>query len=143
MHDEIIIASNQNKFLPTLKQIYLASRTTTFKWLDSKQFCLADFDIDVEGEQIWVALCKGKPVGFISVWEPENFIHHLYISPEYTRKGIGARLLEFVKPRYTSLSLKCMQPNKSALNFYQSHGFISQSQHMDEFGGYHYLTYEE
>ena len=75
------------------------------KWLDSKQFCLADFDIDVEGEQIWVALCKGKPVGFISIWEPENFIHHLYISPEYTRKGIGARLLSLLNVHWVKFKV--------------------------------------
>lgn len=141
MLDNLKISLYHEGFLPVLRQIYLSSRQVTFEWLDTKQFCLIDFDKDVEGEQIWVALHKGKPVGFISIWEPEGFIHHLYVSPEYLRKGIGVKLLDFVKPRYTRLSLKCMRPNKSALKFYQSQGFVSQSQHMDEFGGYHYLTY--
>ncbi len=141
--NDVIITSNENTFLPTLRQIYLASRKATFEWLNADQFCISDYDEDVEGEQIWVALYKGKPIGFVSIWEPEYFIHHFYVSPEYLRKGVGFKLLEFVKSRYARLSLKCMQPNTPALKFYQSQGFISQSQHMDEFGEYHYLTYKE
>ncbi len=61
-----------------LRKIYLHSRKHAFDWMDSSLYKEDDFDRDTEGEKIWVATNGSKPVGFISVWEPDNFIHHLY-----------------------------------------------------------------
>jgi ribosomal protein S18 acetylase RimI-like enzyme len=86
---------------------------------------------------------SGKVLGFLSVWEPEKFIHHLYVSDEYSGQGIGSELLEFAKARYSNLSLKCMVKNSKAVHFYESRGFVRREKVEDEFGGYYLMSWGE
>ncbi len=76
-----------------LREIYLESRMQAFGWMDSSLFRLDDFDRDTEGEIIWVAHQATNPVGFISAWEPENFIHNLFVHPKVAGQGVGSALL--------------------------------------------------
>ncbi|CAH0539545.1 hypothetical protein [Vibrio marisflavi] len=69
--------------LNAVSELYLNGRTSTFSWLDTSGYSLADFELDTEGERILVALVGEHVVGFISIWEPENFVHHLYVSDEH------------------------------------------------------------
>ena len=80
------------KHLEPLRQLYLESRAATFTWLDSQAYELSDFDRDTEGEEIWVAMESDEVVGFISIWSPDGFIHHLFVSPDYRNTGAGSRL---------------------------------------------------
>ncbi|NOH54037.1 GNAT family N-acetyltransferase [Vibrio coralliilyticus] len=141
MVDPILIEPYQDAFLPALRNLYLKSRKASFIWLDTAGYELSDFDSDVEGEQIWVAIIGEDIAGFISIWEPENFIHHLYVSPEHIRKGVGCHLMQLAKARYSTLSLKCMSHNEPALQFYQSQGFTRQSKAEDSLGEYYLLTF--
>ena len=63
----------------TLADIYYKSRIATFDWMNPNEIELDDFHRDTKGEKIWVAELKGHVVGFVSVWEAENFIHHLFV----------------------------------------------------------------
>jgi len=71
MNIQVFIESNRCE----LRKIYLESRKQVFNWQNSKLFTLNDFDRDTEGEAIWVATDNNGPIGFISVWKPNNFIH--------------------------------------------------------------------
>ena len=121
----------QNNFLSTLSEIYLESRKSTFTWLDASSFSLSDFKKDTEGERILVAVIDFQVVGFISIWEPDNFIHHLYVSTDHHGKGVGTQLLQAAKSSYESLSLKCKVENKGAIAFYESKGFVKESKCKD------------
>ncbi|EHR1015693.1 GNAT family N-acetyltransferase [Vibrio parahaemolyticus] len=113
----------QSSHLDSAKQLYLESRLVTFTWLDIVSYELEDFERDTEGEDIWVANEFNEVVGFISIWAPENFIHHLYVNPSKLRSGVGLKLLNFAKRRYPNLSLKCLTQNRNATEFYLSQGF--------------------
>ena len=126
------IVEYKNDFLIPLQKIYLESRKTTFTWLDVDAFTLQDFERDSNGERIWVALDNNKPVGFISLWEADDFIHHLYISPEHQNKGIGNELLKVIKPIYKNLTLKCLSKNLRAIGFYEKQGFVKCSKETDQ-----------
>jgi len=128
-------------FLETLSNIYLESRASTFTWLDTSGFSVLDFKKDTQGELILMAVSNEKIVGFISVWEPDNFIHHLYVSSERHNQGAGSQLLEAVKSNFGNLSLKCMAANKAALAFYESKGFVRASQGTDSLGDYYLMTF--
>jgi len=128
-------------FLETLSNIYLESRASTFTWLDTSSFSVLDFKKDTQGELILMAVSNEKIVGFISVWEPDNFIHHLYVSSERHNQGAGSQLLEAVKSNFGNLSLKCMAANKAALAFYESKGFVRASQGTDSLGDYYLMTF--
>ncbi|WP_273150859.1 GNAT family N-acetyltransferase [Methylophaga thiooxydans] len=117
------IRAFDSDLLVPLRQLYLETRLATFVWLDCSGFTLTDFDRDTEGERIWVAMDSGRVVGFLSVWEPANFIHHLYVCTDSLRTGIGTKLLDACKSTHAELSLKCLAQNQQAISFYKSSGF--------------------
>lgn len=124
-----------------LRDIYLASRRKAFWWMEPSSLSLDDFDRDTEGEVIWVAEQNAKVTGFISVWEPENFIHAFFVAPDSTGCGIGTALLEACLDEIgRPASLKCSAPNKDAKGFYLSKGWqvVSEGEGTD---GQYYLMH--
>lgn len=70
------------------------------------------------------ALDDRRLVGFISVWEPDDFIHHLHADPCFMRRGIGQALLSALPGwKTTRYRLKCVSANEAALAFYRAMGF--------------------
>jgi len=104
-----------------LREIYLESRRHAFSWADGSLFTQEDFDCDTKGERIWVATCETRPLGFASVWEPENFVHNLFVHPTVTGRGIGSALLdEALRHIGRPATLKCAEKNPKARDFYLS-----------------------
>ncbi|CAJ5759251.1 acetyltransferase [Burkholderia pseudomallei] len=83
-------------------------------------------------------------VGFVSVWEPERFVHHLYVAGTRLREGIGAALLRALPgwpaARYR---LKCLVRNERALAFYRAHGFVEIDSGVSADGEYRLLGTRE
>src|SRR4026207_2322771 len=78
----------------TLEVIYRDCRMEA-TWLPATVRERSDFPRDTKGETILVAGGgDGEPEGFVSVWEPEGFIHHLYVRSGSRGKGIGEALLD-------------------------------------------------
>lgn len=110
--------------LSKLRQIYLTSRTVAFTWESSARYQLEDFDRATAGEEIGVAVIGERPIGYISWWAPKNFIHHLFVDPQFTHRGAGKALLDMCLSQLgRPASLKCVQRNVSAIAFYQSQGW--------------------
>jgi ribosomal protein S18 acetylase RimI-like enzyme len=85
---------------------------------------LEGFAALVEGEEIHVAVSDGSVAGFVSVWRPDQFVHHLYVLPQYQGHGAGHALLRQCEEVYgLPLSLKCATGNARAQHFYRSHGW--------------------
>ena len=62
---------------------------------------------------------SGDPEGFISVWEPDAFVHHLYVRRPDRRRGVGGTLLDSLDGRIPRpWRLKCLRANDEALAFY-------------------------
>ncbi len=108
-----------------LQGIYRECRAEA-TWLPSAARAHADFLSDTEGETLFVAVgVDGEPRGFISVWEPEAFIHHLYVKPDCRGKGVGGLLLDFLAGRIPMpWKLKCLRTNANAMAFYLERGWI-------------------
>ena len=65
-----------------------------------------------------------EPEGFISVWEPESFIHHLYVRSSSRGHGIGGALVDALSARIPRpWRLKCLRANSAATAFYLSRGW--------------------
>ena len=97
-----------------------------------------DLARDTEGEALWVAVgSDDEPEGFVSVWEPDAFIHHLYVRARSRQKGIGTQLLESLRPRLPlPWRLKCVRANDRALAFYLRQGWREVSSGDGEDGPY-------
>src|SRR5579863_1000576 len=111
-----------------LEELFLSTRRQTFHWESPDKFKLEDFKQSTAGETILLAEdANAVIVGFISVWDKDKvpFIHHLFVTPNHQRKGIGKLLLQSLMTQLPlPYRLKCVTKNKSALAFYQSQGWI-------------------
>ena len=108
---------------PTLEAIYRDCRGEA--WLPPTAKERSNFSRDTEGEMILVAVRRnGEPEGFISVWEPDRFIHHLYVRSDSRRKGIGRALLRALEAQMPKpWRLKCPRANSAAMAFYMTQGW--------------------
>ena len=113
----------EQKDIPQLAQLFLKSRRDTFHWVEPARFQLDDFEQQTAGEEIWIAEHGGNICGFIAIWKPDNFVHHLYVSTDWHGHGIGRALLE--KGLATGQgSLKVATRNTAAVAFYHRLGWI-------------------
>lgn len=64
-----------------------------------------------------------------------EYIEGIFVSGEMQSRGIGKRLLDFVKTKKTELHLNVYQKNMRAIRFYQREGFKILREGMDEATG--------
>ncbi|MXP48555.1 GNAT family N-acetyltransferase [Pantoea sp. Eser] len=127
---------------PFLRTLFLAARRHNWRWLEGSDWQLEDFDSVILGETVLVAECDGQRVGFAGPLENDNFLHSLYVDPDWQGRGAGSALLEAVQARFTSTSaLKCLTMNKAAQAFYLKHGWKMIAQGEGEQGGYVLMHY--
>ncbi len=127
----------RNTDFDVLRKLFLKQRQDTFFWLDPTEFKLDDFEKHIKGELVLVAIEENIPVGFISIWMPNNFIHHFYIDQKYQGKGVGTLLLKAViQQTQFPITLKCLEQNTKAVAFYRKKGFIEKERGPSEHGDY-------
>lgn len=138
----MIVRPYQEADRPFLRTLYLAARKQAWPWLESSGWQLEDFDRAVLGETVLVAEEEGRPVGFASLFEAENFLHNLFVAPEAQGRGIGLALLKAAQATFTHTgALKCLVKNERALRFYQRHGWETISRGTAPKGDYYLLHY--
>jgi GNAT superfamily N-acetyltransferase len=134
------LAEYSSEHTEKLRHIYLNSRKLAFPWVDPASLKPEDFDEAIREEEVLVALKDNIPIGFIAWWLPDNFIHSLFVDPEYIGKGIGKSLLKVCLQRTgRPATLKCLKANKKALEFYKSQGWEIISEGESEDGEYFLL----
>jgi GNAT superfamily N-acetyltransferase len=123
--------------LPDCSDIYRRARQQAFHWKGLDDFRLEDFERDTLDEDVWVGVEFGRILGFVGVFTPASFIHHLYVAPEAQGRGVGGRLLELASERLESpLELKCLLRNRRAREFYRQRGWQEVGRGEAELGEY-------
>jgi ribosomal protein S18 acetylase RimI-like enzyme len=121
---EVEITAFQESDRDTLAKLYTEVRLQTFTWLEKERILSGSFNEDTEGELILVAKVNQEIAGFVAIWEPGSFIHHLYVLPAFQRLGVGQQLLKSAVSRCSSaVSLKCLTANVRAVDFYIKNGW--------------------
>lgn len=78
---------------------------------------------------------RGAMIGFVSIYLPQSFVHHLYVEPSQSGRGIGTRLLaRALAVAGGSATLKCQTGNERALRFYRRLGWVEVTAGTGEFG---------
>ena len=78
---------------------------------------------------------NGAVAGFVSLYEPQGFVHHLYVDPAMHGRGIGKALLAHaVAKAGGTATLKCQARNAAALGFYRRLGWVEVAAGVSEFG---------
>ena len=90
---------------------------------------IEEFESEVIEDFTLVAVIDQRIIGYISIWEPEWFIHHLYVDPLSHGNGVGTALISQLERLAAphSISLKCVSANKKAMGFYKALGFVNAS----------------
>lgn len=78
---------------------------------------------------IFVYENNGKILGFIGI--DNGFIQGIFVSKTSRSKGIGKKLIDYCKEKYSTLSLKVYEKNKRAINFYKKQEFRIHSKSVD------------
>lgn len=125
-----------------LADIYLAGRRDTFHWLVPTSFRHGDFASQTKDELIMIAETpEAEVAGFISLWEPDGFIHMLYIHLKWQGRGAGTALLRALPDWLNNTyRLKCLVQNERAKGFYLKHGFEVTGTGSSPDGKYEVLT---
>ena len=68
---------------------------------------------------------------------PNKFIHHLYLDEKYQNKGVGTQLLKVaIQETNLPITLKCLEENTKAVDFYKRKGFVAIERGPSENGDY-------
>lgn len=108
--------------------VFLASRRDALPYLpalhtdDETRRWIAD--VVLPDRSVWVALADGRVVGFAALHRMRDFLDHLYVLPEWHRRGAGSALLAKAKELSVGrLRLFTFQRNVRARAFYEARGF--------------------
>ena len=71
---------------------------------------------------VWGALHGSKLLGFVALLP--GWIEHLYVDPQYHKRGIGGELVRLAQREQHELRLHTFQANVRARRFYEQHGFV-------------------
>ncbi|MCR8656872.1 GNAT family N-acetyltransferase [Paenibacillus endoradicis] len=109
---------------PALRRIYLESRRKSFYWADIEEMTLEDFEKHTVEEYIILAEEDAKILGFASLYLPDNFIHNLFVHPDFSGKGVGGQLINAsIEKMNKPIRLKCVSENQKAMKFYENNGW--------------------
>ncbi|EHR73315.1 acetyltransferase [Burkholderiales bacterium JOSHI_001] len=125
-----------------LQALYQGCRETA-DWLPPHSRRSGDLAHDAYAETLWLAQDRGgSALGFVGVWRPEAFIHHLYVRPDAQRCGVGRALLQALHHHLPlPWQLKCLDANTRALAFYQALGWQEMGRGGDDDGPWRLLQY--
>ena len=107
-------------------------------WLPAAASRALDIRLVTKGERTMVAVNQaGRVIGFLSVYEADAFIHHLYVAASTHRQGVGTALLDSLKLFLGyPWRLKCVCANTPALAFYAARGWVFEKRGEGEEGPY-------
>jgi ribosomal protein S18 acetylase RimI-like enzyme len=93
------------------------------------------------GVLAYVAVVGASVVGFVMLRGEE--LGQLYVDPDYQRKGIGRKLVEFTKQiSATGFSLTAIATSYDAIRFYQREGLHRTGMEIDCGSGIEVVRYE-
>lgn len=99
--------------------LYERVATATLHWMPAGTHTAAGFLNQTADETVFVAMARGRVVGLAALYEPESFLHSLYVDTAWQAQGIGAALLAAAAEAAPGpLSLKVEERNTRARTFY-------------------------
>ena len=107
-------------------KLYVEIGQQHFTWRADGFFRASDFRQCAAEEAVWVAVRGRSICAFLSYFEPEDFLHFLFVSECWRRQGVGSALLDHIRSRYgVPHRLKVDEPNQGARRYYARRGYTT------------------
>lgn len=87
----------------------------------------------IPNSETWVYEIENSIVGFISM--VENEIGGLFVLPSNHSKGIGTKLVDFIRNEHSNLEVEVFEKNHIGRAFYNKYGFEKIKQYYHEESG--------
>ena len=130
-----MIRKLQNAYIDRVADIWLDANLRAHSFI-SPQYWKGNFETVkkmLPRAEVYVYENDREIWGFIGL--NGEYIEGIFVSGEMQSRGIGKRLLDFVKTKKTELHLNVYQKNTRAIRFYQREGFKILREGMDEATG--------
>lgn len=130
-----MIRKLQNAYIDRVADIWLDANLRAHSFI-SPQYWKGNFETVkkmLPQAEVYVYENDREIWGFIGM--NGEYIEGIFVSGEMQSRGIGKRLLDFVKTKKTELRLNVYQKNMRAIRFYQREGFKILREGMDEATG--------
>ena len=118
--------------LDNLMDIWLNNNIKTHNFID-QNYWINNFDYVktlLPTSDIYVYEINNSIIGFIGI--NKNYIEGIFIKEEYQNKGVGSKLLNYIKNLYNELYLNVYKNNDNAIKFYKKHNFNIIKEKIDE-----------
>lgn len=126
-------ASDINKIM----QIWLEASTKAHDFIGKcywEQKLAEVRDVYLPQAETFIYEDKHQIKGFVSVIL-DNFIGALFVDVNHQNKGVGGKLLNYVRQSRPNLTLRVYAENKNAIKFYQKQAFKIVAQKKDDATG--------
>jgi putative acetyltransferase len=132
-----MIRKHKEKDLDQIIEIWCQSSTLAHPFLSSSFVEKVKSDmtnIYIPNSETWVYEVDNSIVGFISMMD--NEIGGLFVLPSHHSKGIGTKLVDFIKKEHSDLEVEVFEKNLIGRTFYDKYGFEKIKQYNHEESGY-------
>lgn len=119
-----MIRKHNEQDLEQIINIWCQSSTLAHPFLNSSFVEKVKSDmtnIYIPNSETWIYEVDNSIVGFISMLN--NEIGGLFVIPNQLSKGIGTKLVNFVKKEHSELEVEVFEKNKIGRAFYNKYGF--------------------
>ena len=118
--------------IEALENLFKLTRQDTFILRPAEEFKIGDYVKSTQEDEVWLAEEAGVILGFVSIYPPDNFIHHLFVHPARQGQGIGKQLLQIAEENLgRPMTLKAAIDNPRSFSFYEKYGWHQISIHED------------
>lgn len=118
--------------IETVSNIWLQGNLEAHAFVD-KDYWINNLNVVREQfrkAEIYVFVENGKIQGFAGL--QENYLAGIFVQKEYRDHGVGKKLLDYLKQKYSDLSLDVYAKNIRAKKFYSQNEFVIVREDMDE-----------
>ncbi|MEW9806416.1 GNAT family N-acetyltransferase [Mesorhizobium marinum] len=123
-NSEVVIRAYEASDLETLSTIWFETSQRVHSFLGTERLGEQRHLIEtvyLPDAEVWVALCDGRPVGFIGLIDA--FIGGLFVAQGLQGRGVGRALVDHAMALKGELELDVYAENEGARAFYERLGF--------------------
>lgn len=111
--------------LEEVMRIWLETNIDAHDFID-KKYWIQNYDLVKEllkEADVYIFEENDVIKGFVGIVE-NNYIGGIFVKKNYQREGIGKKLIDFCKNKYSYLTLHVFKKNHKAINFYNKNDFM-------------------